>query len=375
MVMPSGASDGNSRCTMALYEPLRSEPQIEITFKVGMTNLQAIDEMGGVDAAGSVPLMPRSAYRPRASRLRLVLDRVYEHADALDLDLTGVALLHPHRVRLARVADAGRRAGEDDVAGLERHALRDVGDGLGDREHHVVGVVRLHDLPVEPRLDFQTLAAGRQLVGGDHPRAETAGTVEILTHVPLRGLALIFAHRAFVAAGISGNARICIRSREVLRPLADDKDELGLVVERLGGLRPDDRLAVRHEGGTAAHEDGREFGNIVALRAFLDVFEIVEAEAEDFARRCHRQTVGQTLERAARTRGRTLGRVLERRQVAVVAAQTFAQIAGYGLVDRLQIDHLIALDHAEMQRAISFETDDFHGSLPRLVSPSFSNRR
>src|SRR5215813_8026943 len=80
--------------------------------------------------------------------------------------------------------------------------------------------------------------------------------------------------------------------------------------------------------------------------------------------------VGQTLERAARTRGRALGRVLERRQVAVVAAQTFAQIAGYGLVDRLQIDHLIALDHAEMQRAIGFETDDFHGSLPRLVSPS-----
>ena len=37
----------------------------------------------------------------------------------------------------------------------------------------------------------------------------------------------------------------------------------------------------------------------------------------------------------------------------------------------LQIDHLIVLDHAEMQRAIGFETDDFHGSLPRLVSPSF----
>src|SRR3954453_13813485 len=35
--MPSGASDGSARCTMALYEPLRSEPQIERTFKVGMT--------------------------------------------------------------------------------------------------------------------------------------------------------------------------------------------------------------------------------------------------------------------------------------------------------------------------------------------------
>jgi hypothetical protein len=35
--MPSGANDGNSRCTMALTEPLRSEPQIETTFKVAMT--------------------------------------------------------------------------------------------------------------------------------------------------------------------------------------------------------------------------------------------------------------------------------------------------------------------------------------------------
>mgnify|MGYP003694558335 CR=1 FL=1 len=31
------------------------------------------------------------------------------------------------------------------------------------------------------------------------------------------------------------------------------------------------------------------------------------------------------------------------------------------LVDRLQIDHLIALDDAEMQSPICFETDDFHG--------------
>src|SRR5262249_43506721 len=98
-------------------------------------------------------------------------------------------------------------------------------------------------------------------------------------------------------------------------------------------------------------------------------------EAEDFARRRHRQSVGQTLERTARARGRALGRVLERRQVAVVAAQTFAQIAGYGLVDSLQIDHLIALDHTEMQRAIGFETDDFHGSLLAWSRRPFSNRR
>ena len=126
---------------------------------------------------------------------------------------------------------------------------RDVGDGLGDRKHHVIGIVGLHDLAVEPGLDLQALAARRHLVGGDHPWAEAAGAIEVLAHVPLRGLALKFAHRAFVAAGISGDAGIGVLEREMLGALADDENELGLVVERLGHLRPDDRLTVRHERG------------------------------------------------------------------------------------------------------------------------------
>ena len=59
--------------------------------------------------------------------------------------------------------------------------------------------------------------------------------------------------------------------------------------------------------------------------------------------------------------GCALRGVLERRQVAVAAAQAFAEVARYALVDRLEIDHLIALDDAEMQSPICFETDDFHG--------------
>src|SRR6266508_2029780 len=63
----------------------------------------------------------------------LILDRVRQHADPLDVDLADVALLHPHRVGLAGMADARRRAGEYDVAGLERDALGHIGDGLGHR--------------------------------------------------------------------------------------------------------------------------------------------------------------------------------------------------------------------------------------------------
>src|SRR5262249_21824876 len=201
--------------------------------------------------------------------------------------------------------------------------------------------------------------------GGSSPRrhlpgAETAGTVEILAHVPLRGLALKFAHRAFVAACVSGDARIGVGRREVLGSFADDEDELGFVVERLRRLRAQDRLPVRNERTTPAHEDRWEFRNVVALGAFLDVFEIVETEADHLSRRRHRQTEGQPFERAARGRGSTLRRVLEGRQIALVAAQAFAKITGNGAVHRLQVDHLVALDHAEAQCAIGFETDDFH---------------
>src|SRR5882757_9424588 len=112
--MPSGASDGSALCTMALYEPLRNEPQIVITFRFLPAMTTSPDHFDGSRA--------RARIEPVALRL-LVRDRIYQHADPLDVDLAGIAVLHPDR-RLARKADARGRAGHDDVARLERHALR-----------------------------------------------------------------------------------------------------------------------------------------------------------------------------------------------------------------------------------------------------------
>jgi hypothetical protein len=142
------------------------------------------------------------------------------------------------------------------------------------------------------------------------------------------------------------DAGIGVREGEVLGALADDEDELGLVVERLGDLRPNDRLPVRHQRSIDAHEDGREFRDIVALRAFLDVLEIIEAEADDLAGARDRQAVFEPLERTARACRCALGSILQRGEVAVAAAEHLAEIARDGVVDRLQIDHLIAFDHA-----------------------------
>src|SRR5205085_1225363 len=50
---------------------------------------------------------------------------------------------------------AGRRAGEDDVAGKERHHLRDELDEEVALENHLLGVAVLPDLAVHARLNAQ----------------------------------------------------------------------------------------------------------------------------------------------------------------------------------------------------------------------------
>ena len=95
----------------------------------------------------------------RADLLELAVgldDRVREAADPLDLDLDDVAGLDRARVR--------RRAGEQDVAGLERDQPRDVGDLVGEREEQVgAGVALLDLLAVDEGAHGQV---GRVDVGG-----------------------------------------------------------------------------------------------------------------------------------------------------------------------------------------------------------------
>src|SRR5689334_2670266 len=129
--MLAGTSFGKVRTTDALYEPLRSEPQITNTL-----SLSAI-----------APL-----------RLLFVCDRIAQRTDPLNFHFGGVARLHPDRLRLACVADARRRAGEQDVARLERDAFGEIDQRFRDREHEQVGVRRLQCLAVEPRLDLEAFA-------------------------------------------------------------------------------------------------------------------------------------------------------------------------------------------------------------------------
>ena len=75
-----------------------------------------------------------------------------------------------------------------------------------------------------------------------------------------------------------------------------------------------------------AHENGREFRDVVALCAFLDVLEIIESEADDLSGPADRQRIGQARKRPARARRRALGEIGERLEVAVVCGKPFAEI-------------------------------------------------
>ena len=73
---------------------------------------------------------------------------VAERADALHLD--------HHAVAGHERTDAGRRAGRDDVAGLQRAEAREPLDQLGHREDQLAGVRVLALLAVHPALDVES---------------------------------------------------------------------------------------------------------------------------------------------------------------------------------------------------------------------------
>ena len=78
-------------------------------------------------------------------------------------------------------------------------------------------------------------------------------------------------------------------------------------------------------------------------------------------------------ERAARRGRRLLGEIGERFEIAIAAPQPGAEIVGRAGVGRLQIDDVVALDHAEPP-AFVFETDDFHPAPFPAVLTQFTAR-
>src|SRR5439155_27062135 len=110
-------------------------------------------------------------------------------------------------------------------------------------------------------------------------RTEGAGCGKLLARRPLRGVPLVIAHRAFVVTGISGDMIHGLAFRDVTPAFADDNDELGFVIERLGKLWPDERLKMAHLriGPTGEDRRVRVFGHA----GLIEMLMVVETDTDD----------------------------------------------------------------------------------------------
>ena len=114
-------------------------------------------------------------------------------------------------------ADAGRRAGGDDVAGVEREKLAKVANEFLDAKDHSVGGAVLAALAVDFEPEFQVLRVG-DFVFGDEPGAEGAEGVAAFAFGPLA--AAVFLERAFADIVRNAVASDIVRASASLTYLA-----------------------------------------------------------------------------------------------------------------------------------------------------------
>src|SRR5690348_12071117 len=169
--------------------------------------------------------------RTRTVALATLDHLVGQSADAFDGDGDLVADVQG--------ADPSRGAGEDHVAGEQRHGLGDVDDQVLDGVDHLAGAAELALLAVDRALDRQVGGVEVRL----HPGAERAGAVEALGAGPLLLALLHVAGRDVVGAGVAEDDVLHALARDLAAHAADDDGELGLVVQLAGERGVLDRVA------------------------------------------------------------------------------------------------------------------------------------
>src|SRR5271168_4105635 len=105
-------------------------------------------------------------------------------AQAGDAERHNVASFEKFRLRLHAEPDAGRRAGDDDVAGLEDKILRAGPDDVTAVEDHGRGIAALALLAIDVEPHGEILRV-LDLVLGNQPRSERAERLAALALGPL----------------------------------------------------------------------------------------------------------------------------------------------------------------------------------------------
>ena len=149
---------------------------------------------------------------------------------AFDLHLDPVARLE-EPAWAHRRADPARRAGEDQVARLQRHRLAEMVDLVGQTlktRWRVLESCRTSSLT---RQRMASACGSGDLVGRGDPRAERRVGVEGLAEHPLRRAVLPGPLGGVVAAAVAEHGAKGVHPGDVPAAVTDHRDELGLVVE------------------------------------------------------------------------------------------------------------------------------------------------
>ena len=210
-------------------------------------------------------------------------------------------------------ADAGRRPGEDDVAGEQRQHRGELGDQPRDREDEIARAPVLHHLAVDRAAESEVVRVG-ELVGGHQPRPHRSVTAVRLAERELtRRCELQGAIGDVLADGQSCHMGPGIVLGHPIGPDPDHGDQFDLPVHRGAGELH------RIEG---AGQAGRELGERCRHRGclgagLLGVGRVVEADGEDLARGRYRRGQLHLVERRGRRTGQPRGEGAHRPPVVV----------------------------------------------------------
>ncbi len=177
---------------------------------------------------------------------------VLEPAEAGHLDGDRVAGLHRPRV--------GRRAGEDDVAGLERDQPAQVGQQIGDRPDQVGGRALLDDRAVQERAEVEV---GRVEVGRRGERGADRAEAVLALHPQHRaavGVAEVV-QADVVCGGVAGHVAERLGLGHAVHPPPDDRGHLALVVQEARAARAPQHAAVPVQRRRRLHEVRRLGGH------------------------------------------------------------------------------------------------------------------
>ena len=144
--------------------------------------------------------------------------------------------------------DARRRAGGDDIAGLERHALRDEGNQRGNVEQHRRGAAVLQPPAVDVQADGDAVRVG-QFVGSDEPRPERRRGGQVLAANEVAAVLLDEAAAAdVVVQRVAGDTAHRLGAAHAQRAPADHDRQFSFIADVADIGRDQDRLAGADHG-------------------------------------------------------------------------------------------------------------------------------